>query len=214
MSADPVKVAEAMKSVVEAHAVLNEFHKEVVAFYGIVEKQLSNPSEADSTVLGACLKPPATSPDHIVWQAIDRLDHPERWLSRSVGRFYKREPDPGSSELRIAFIWVVVIPADGAVGFTEPEVWFGVANAGRNARFSSDWDFGRDGLWNYLLCPDPPLERWAQHSFRMQSKFGEDSGYHVQRLPLSKLLDEATIRKLLTDPLRSKYDEVFGSLSP
>lgn len=209
MSADPIKMAEAMKAVVEAHAVLDEFHKEVAAFYGVVDEQLGDRFEA-------------IDPKNLVWVPRSGFDERNSWLPRWMGRFYydptETEDEDGSSEgetadsvdrLPLAFVLIVVDDTDIS-DLKEPEVWFGVAESGAGNRFSTYWDFGRYGLWDYLDASDVPADRWARSTFPEKYKFGKGGSYHVKRVPLSKLLHEALIRELVTHPLRAKYDEVFA----
>jgi hypothetical protein len=80
MGADPAKVAQAMTSVVEAHVVLAEFHKEVVAFYRIIDEQLADahgPVRFDAHMENYLVRYPG-----------DKLKASDDWLPKWMGRFY------------------------------------------------------------------------------------------------------------------------------
>jgi hypothetical protein len=219
MGADPVKVAQAMTSVVEAHVVLTEFYKEVVAFYRIVDEQLADahgPVRFDAHMENYIARYPG-----------DKLKASDDWLPKWMGRFYcetstetEEEGKAGggaaeteeSADLNVAFVYVVAYAPDGeAPGFKDPECWFGVAHPGTESRFKDSWDAGRYGVWHRLESPELPLNRWVKGEFpEMVNKFGKGGFWHVWRKPLADLLDENSIRTLVTDPLRAKYVEVFG----
>ena len=219
MSADPVKVAQAMTSVVEAHVVLTEFFKEVVAFYRIVDEQLADahgPVQFD-----------AHMENYIVRYPGDKLKASDDWLPKWMGRFYyqasaetadnKKESEEAeagdeSEDLSVAFVYVVAYAPNGeAPGFKEPECWFGVAHPGEESGFKNSWEVGKYGVWHRLESPDLPLNRWVKGKFpEMVNKLGKGGFWHVWRRPLAELLDEGKVRTLVTDPLRAKYAEVFG----
>jgi hypothetical protein len=115
MSADPAKVAQAMTSVVEAHVVLTEFYKEVVAFYRIIDEQLADahgPARFDAHL-----------ENYIVRYPGDKLKSSDDWLPKWIGRFYcevsaeieeenktsgdAAESDDESEDLSVAFVYVV-----------------------------------------------------------------------------------------------------------
>lgn len=206
MSADRVKVMEAMQSVVRAHEVLAEFHREIAAFYGILDEQLGDSSEV-------CFA--ATYPDYVAWEKGEKLKAPEHWLPTWMGRFYYKMTDEieGSGDaargFELGFVWIVARDPD-LPELKEPEVWFGVASSGVKCRFKNHWDFGRYGVWNYLETTNVPANGWAKGEFPERFNFGRSGIYYVQRVPLSKLLDAALIRELVTEPLRAKFVEVFG----
>lgn len=210
MGADPAKVAQAMASVVEAHVVLTEFYKEVVAFYRIVDEQLADRHGS--------VRFEAHYADYIARYPAEKLKASEDWLPKWMGRFYCEASDEDGSEkksesLNVAFVWVVAYAPDGeAPGFTQPECWFGVAHPGMKSRAKDSWDFGRYGVWEKLDSSQVLLGPWAKGSFpEMVSKFGKGGYWHAKRVPLAELLDEEKIRALVTDPLRTKYAEVFGA---
>lgn len=220
MSADPAKVAQAMTSVLEAHVVLTEFFKEVVAFYRIVDEQLADahgPARFDAHLENYVVRYPA-----------DKLKASDDWLPEWIGRFYcevstgveeESRPsseaaasDDDSEDLSVAFVYVVAYAPDGeAPGFKEPECWFGVAHPGTESGFKNSWEVGKYGVWNKLESPDLPLNRWVKGEFpETVNKFGKGGFWHVWRTPLAALLDEDKIRELVTSPLRKKYVEVFA----
>lgn len=215
MGADPTKVAQAMASVIEAHVVLTEFYKEVVAFYRIVDEQLA---DAHGSV-----RFDAHMENYVVRYPGDKLKASEDWLPKWMGRFYHESAAEaeeqgntdaefgGSDDLCVAFVYVVPYAPNGeAPGFTEPECWFGVAHPGTESGFKNSWEVGKYGVWHRLESPDLPLNRWVRGEFApMVNKFGKGGFWHVQRMRLSDLLDEERIRALVTDPLRGKYVEVF-----
>ncbi len=220
MSADPAKVAQAMTSVVEAHVVLTEFYKEIVAFYRIVDEQLADAHGQ--------ARFDAHMENYIVRYPADQLKASDDWLPKWMGRFYcevsadsedvekasEQAPtaDDASEDLTVAFVYVVAYAPDGeAPGFKEPECWFGVAHPGAESRFKNSWEVGKSGVWHRLESPELPLKRWVKGEFpEMVNKFGKGGFWHVQRTPLAELLDEDRIRELVSDPLRAKYAEVFG----
>ncbi len=217
MSADPAKVAQAMTSVVEAHVVLTEFYKEVVAFYRIIDEQLADAH-------GLVRFDPHLD-KWLVRYPGDKLNASDDWLPKWMGRFYyetSEGTDEGatggqaaaadeSEDLSVAFVYVVAYaPDDEAPGFKEPECWFGVAHPGAESGFKNSWEAGKYGVWLRLESPELPLNRWVKGEFpEMVNKLGKGGFWHVWRKPLGELLDENSIRTLVTDPLRAKYVEVF-----
>ena len=119
MSTDPTKVAQAMTSVIEAHVVLTEFYKEVVAFYRIIDEQLADahgPVRFD-----------AHMENYIVRYPGDKLKDSNDWLPKWMGRFYceasveteeggkvsGEKADDESEDLSVAFVYVVPYAPDG-----------------------------------------------------------------------------------------------------
>lgn len=219
MGADPAKVAQAMTSVIEAHVVLTEFYKEVVAFYRIIDEQLADahgPVRFDAHMENNVVRYPG-----------DKLKASDDWLPKWMGRFYceaatetaeegsasaeAAKSDEESDDLSVAFVYVVPYAPNGeAPGFKEPECWFGVAHPGAGSGFKNSWEVGKYGVWHRLESPDLPLNRWVRGEFPdMVNKLGKGGFWHVRRMLLSDLLDEERIRSLVTDPLRAKYLEVF-----
>lgn len=219
MTTDPTKVAQAMTSVIEAHVVLTEFYKEIVAFYRIVDEQLADAHGS--------ARFEAHSDNYIVRSPGDKLKSSDDWLPRWMGRFYCEAgdgeeeatsdatvatSDEESDDLSVAFVYVVAYaPNDEAPGFKAPECWFGVAHPGTESGFKNSWEVGKYGVWHRLESPELPLDRWVKGVFPdMVGRFGKGGLWHVKRMALSDLLDEGRIRDLVSGPLKEKYLEVFS----
>lgn len=220
MSVDVNKIQQAMRSVVEAHQVLSEFHAEVVALYSIIDEQLGD-THAPITLAPHNEK-------YIVRYPSDKLNASQNWTPRWIGRFYwdnssSPEDDPqgeqsasegAASQLdfNLAFVWIAAYAPDGeANAFSEPECWFGVAHPGQDSRFKDSWDFGRYGVWEKLDSTNVRSGQWDEGKFPAAGKFGSGGLWHAFRVPLSALIDENHIRSLVTTPLLEKYAEVFAT---
>lgn len=223
MSVETDKIQLAMRSVIEAHQVLAEFHAELVAFYKIIDEQLANAHDQ--------VKLLPHMEDYIVRYPADKLKAPQDWSPKWMGRFYYDDSDEAetqtgsnidrespeaqpmaSDNLRVAFVWIAAYAPDGeAATFSEPECWFGVAHPGSRSRFKSSWEFARYGVWHKLETGEVPQGRWTEGAFPEVGKFGSGGQWHAFRFPLARLVDEERIQSLVTDPLRKKYAEVFAA---
>ncbi|WP_437605728.1 hypothetical protein WMF20_32210 [Sorangium sp. So ce834] len=222
MGVEPEKIQQAMRSVTEAHEVLAEFHKEIVAFYGIVDEQLADahgPVKLEPHMDGYIVRYPA-----------DKLKAPQDWVPKWIGRFYRdiaaesggddeddaakatQGKDADEGELNVAFVWIAAhAPADEAPDCSTPECWFGVAHPGVGSGFKDSWSAARYGVWYKLDTCSVLPGRWVEGEFSESGKFGKGGRWHARRVPLVELLDEERIRSLVTDPLRKKYAEVFAA---
>ena len=212
MTDDSGPLRRALKSVIDAHEVLAQFHKEVGALFRIVDEELADPATE--------IRFEALYPQYIVRDIPTLLRAPEGWVSEWLGRFYVRIVDdptvaaaqePAALCFRSAFLWIAErAEPKMAAGFALPECWFGVADAGWGSKAKNDWDAARYGFWQLDTTKVAPGDQWSRGDFPANTgKFGEGAFFWARRVPLDRLLGEEQVRTLVTNPLRDKYAEVF-----
>lgn len=205
-------LAEALQSVVLAHKLVSDFHREIVAFYELIDSILL---ETDNPVLEA------VDAGNIIRDAPSTMKSSQDWASRWFGRcYYERAlfPDEGEDtpptqeQLRTAFVFIAAAATeDELADFTTPECVFGIAHVGKDAaKVKSFYDAARYGVWN-ADTKKVVGNDWVETKTPEQTgKFGSGGFFIARRQPLFALRGESDIRTLVTKPLKTKYLERFG----
>lgn len=217
---DEMKLTEAMRSVVRAHAVLADFHREVAAFFEIVDDLLA---PEDGQVR---LEPTASqgmSPHTIVLSLQTKLTSAAEWVPTWLGRFYRdadaHDEDGGEAvsfeKLAMAFVWVVSEPDSKHLpGLTMPECIAGVAHPGTGGKAVNHWDGARYGVWEALPTQQLVATDWKEGVFpEMTYKFGKGGFWRAKRMPLIELTTRDAIRSKLGEPLLREFASKFGATS-
>lgn len=209
------EIEQAMKTVVDAHAVLLQFHKELVALWRVIDEQLADENH------GMRLK--CANAEYFVRYSAEKLSAPQDWTPKWLGRFYFEDNEESeTAELvataerayTMAFVWVAVSAKDDMPEFSLPECVLGIAHSGRNPRGNSAWNVARHGVWYNFDTLALMKNGWSKGKFPdNKSQFGVGGYWNATRVPLSSLLDVSKIRDLVTNPLRDKYAEVFRGSS-
>ena len=207
----PTELEQAMKTVIDAHEVLLQFHKEVVALWRLIDEQFADDTHS--------VQLKCASPDDYLRYTPDKLISPHDWAPKWLGRFYfDAAADRAESEIaapadrfyNMAFVWIAAFVNKELPEFSAPECVFGVAHSGRAPKGVSAWNVARYGVWQTFDTASVAKVGWSQGQFpENKGQFGAGGLWHAARTPLSSLLDAETIRELVTKPLRDKYAEAF-----
>lgn len=203
-------LADAMRSIVDATALLRDFHREVVAFYGLVDSLLV---ENDIVSLEAL------DPNNVVRETAASMKNSQEWTSRWFGRFYY-EPalwtgdeegsgvPPTYEQLHTVFVYIAAAATDDELSdFKTPECLFGVGHVGRDAKVKTVFDGARYGLWNVDLKKAVGSDWTEGKTPERTGKFGTGGYWTLMRVPLVDLTSEAKIREIVTGPLKERYRE-------
>jgi hypothetical protein len=192
-----------LKAVREAHRVLASFHREVVAFFRVLEEQL-----ADDEV--GCALTPFNEGD-FVWKGASNAKRVAEWVPSYLGRLYYDETlqvgegEPETCDSRAAAL-VGVWRSDGD---DLPECWLGFGRPGDATRFTDAWNFGRNGLWNYDLAEPAMNNTWARGSLDGYASAGTGGVWSMRRTPLIELTSAEQVRAFVAKPLLAEWKHVI-----
>ena len=199
---DRATLEKSLKSVQDAHKVLAAFHREVVAFFQIVDEQLSDKR------LGCELTP--FDAGNFVWTSTGSAKRVAEWVPSYLGRLYYDpalevgEGEPETLESRAAAL-VAIYTNEGD---ELPECWFGFGRPGEGTKATDSWNFGRNGLWNYSVDA-PAVNVWGKGTFVGNAYYGTDGLWRMRRTPLIELTSADKIRELMTAPLLKEWKDVL-----
>jgi hypothetical protein len=195
---DRAAVEQSLRSVREAHEVLVAFHREVIAFFRVVDEQLGDDaSECPLT---------AYDPANAVRTTTSSMKKVEEWVPSSVGRLYFDESlqvEEGTEETLTSRA-VAQVSIWTNEGDQLPECWFGFGCPGEGTKFTTGWNFGRNGLWNYGV-DSPSVNTWARGKFEGNANFGVEGVWAFRRTPLVELTGNDEIRRLVVEPLIAEW---------
>lgn len=83
--------------------------------------------------------------------------------------------------------------------------WIGLGRPGAGTLYTGSWNFGRNGLWNYVVDPPPPAREWARGVFDGNAAFGSGSHWSFARVPLTELTSADRVRELVAMPLLAEW---------
>lgn len=207
------EISDAMAAVVKAHKILADFHRELAAFYAILDDLLAQEGRLQ-------LDP---NSEYVVAESKMRLVDAASWAPGWYGRFYmdreahSDDEEPGidlAAPEKLGVVYVIVAAAPSALqelpGATEPECVFGIAHPGTGGKGKGWWDVARYGVWHYLPCEQLRLDDWAEGEFPEGiSKFGTSSYWWGRRIKLSDLLNREVIASKIARPLEEKFAAKF-----
>jgi hypothetical protein len=202
---DRAELEGSLKAVRQAHAVLEAFHREVVAFLHIVDEQLGEDGH------GAALT--AFDPNNVVWASTSSVKRVAEWTPSTIGRLYYDEAldveegaDETSDSMSAAMVSVTVGDSNGLA-----ECWFGFGRPGAGTKATGTWNFARHGLWKYNM-ETPPTGAWVDGTFTGNAWYGTGGIWHVSRVSLLDLTNEDQVRELVARPLLTRWKEVMRGL--
>jgi hypothetical protein len=207
-----MNVKDAMATVVQAHAVLADFHREVVAFFGIVDELLA----AEEAPIR--LEPSPENAQSVVLNSVTKFSQAAEWCPAWLGRFYRSqaahldddEPDVDLTtkvKLATAFVWIAARPHEHDLpGAAAPECIVGVVDPGVGGKAKSFWDVARYGVWNTEFTRKLALGDWREGTFPdSTSRFGIGAFWCARRFLLEHLPDRDAIQREVAGPLLTRF---------
>lgn len=216
---DAESIMAAMESVVRAHSVLADFHKEVAAFFRLGDELLAGNDG------GIRLEPAPQNAPWVVVESAVKLTEAAYWAPGWFGRFYRsveahrdekeEGADPTTPEkLAVAFLMVAASPLALADmrSATMPECVAGIAHPGVG-RAKDYWSTARYGVWRLLPFEKLGMDDWREGSFTEGTNaFGNGSSWWARRFLLSDLPNRDAIGEKIAAPLLERFSTKFGGL--
>jgi hypothetical protein len=211
-------VKQAMATIVQAHAIVADFHREVVAFFGIVDELLA----AESSIIR--LEPAPDNVQSVLMYGRNSLSQASDWCPTWLGRFYRsqaahvdeQEPDVDpttKAKLAGAFVWIASRPLEADLpGGAAPECVVGLYDPGTGGRAKNFWDGARYGAWSANFTAKLALGEWREGAFSDGTgKFGVGSYWCGTRILLEDMPDRDSIQGKLARPLLDRFAERFSA---
>ena len=207
------ELEEAFANVARAVEVLGVFHEQVAALLDVVDEKMQEAGTGAEAAGFASIH----YRDLAFVSSSTKTDRPDAWIPWCFGLFFldgsvvdtSTATNHTADRYDFAFVWPVLRHEC----LDEPEVWIGVATVGAGHSAKHAYDAAKK-FWSHYAIRDAPGEALAAWTEGMleHAHLGKGGGapWALRRVPLRKIEDEASINRLLVEPLRDRFAAFVG----